>query len=352
MADIHRTARAKEQGRAEGYARRAGYKHGGGVHADEAQDKRLIAKMIGEEEKREGKRPKRKRGGKVGGGAVAMRLDKKPRKNGDVAVYDAPGRTDVQKPKLTETNIDKIEIPKRATGGKITPKETGLQGHNGMGKLANLGKYAHGGKIKKIQKREGGGDVGMEDMPSAPMREDVAVVPPMVKPGGGLGNMRGPGMGAGRMPPGLGRISLPGNPGAGMKRPMPLPSEPPMMEQKRGGKVKRASGGRVKKPTVNVIVNTAPKQDAGADPAKALMSALASAKPPMPPPPAIPPGGPVPPMGGPPGPGLPPGMGAPPPMMRKTGGRIPMAKMGPATIPVSEKISVKGYQRRKGGKVC
>lgn len=281
---MHPGIRAKDQGRAEGYAKRAGYKAGGAVrHDDEAQDKKLIAKMIGEEEKREAKRPKRKRGGFVPGQAVVGRLDKKPR-NGKSAeqVYATPGRTDVQKPKITNAPAER---PKRATGGPVPKSVAGPQNHNGMGKLANLGKFAHGGKIK----RDGGGMV--------------------------------PGAVPGMTPP-----------------VMATPGTLPM----------RASGGRVKKPSVNVIINTggAPKPP-GDDPAKAILPALLAAKAGAGgPPPGMPPGPPpgMPPMGGPP-PGLP--GGAPPPMMRKSGGRIPAAKDGPETIKVRE------HERRKaGGKVC
>lgn len=60
------------------YLSRAGYKHGGRVkHPDEAEDKKLISKMIHKEEKEEGrKETKFKKGGKVEGEKAKPRLDK------------------------------------------------------------------------------------------------------------------------------------------------------------------------------------------------------------------------------------------------------------------------------------
>jgi hypothetical protein len=71
--DDHRNVNAERIMKQAGYSCKPGnYARGGKVHADEAEDKKLIKKMV----KKEDLKPKRAEGGFVHGGMPAKRLDK------------------------------------------------------------------------------------------------------------------------------------------------------------------------------------------------------------------------------------------------------------------------------------
>lgn len=80
---IHSKARAEQQGRAENYARRSGYKRGGAV-SDEDQDRAMVKKAVAEHEEHDHKGEAKtklriKRGGRVEGKEPKTRLDKRAR---------------------------------------------------------------------------------------------------------------------------------------------------------------------------------------------------------------------------------------------------------------------------------
>jgi hypothetical protein len=178
---------AKNRKRARGLLNRAGYKAGGHVHADAAQDRVLIRKEIA---RAEAKEPEgKKAAGKVGGAMSVARLDRPSR-------FKAGGRVHKggKGKHVTNITIGAPGAPGAAGPGPGAP-DPAVAFKAGLMKGAQLG-AAQGGGGK----------------------------PPMMPP---------PGAGPGGPPPG-------GPP----MMPPPGGPQPPMQ---RGGRIARKSGGRIHK---------------------------------------------------------------------------------------------------------
>lgn len=209
VASIRRAA----QGCADSLLHRTGYKSGGAVHADAAQDRKMIRAEIAKAEKKEDNakaKPALKSGGAVSGSHATARLDKRPR--GDASQNrDITGAT-----KAAVVKNDEAQF--RARGGRT-------KHHPKVNILINAGGQEQAKKLGQQEGLAAGAKLGAR----AVAQKLGAGGPP---PGaGGPPPMPPPGAGPPPMPPGAGAPPMP--------PPMP-PGQPPM---KRGGSIPHMTAG-------------------------------------------------------------------------------------------------------------
>lgn len=195
-------------------SRRSGYAAGGHVkHEDEAEDKKLVKRMMRKHDKGTPVDKLKGGGSAVHGKKPKSRLDKKARRasGGATPPYGHGPETSTRHVEQPQYNVDSEPAPKRASGGSAGKKHS--RGH---------------GKTNIIIHAGGGGDSGgnpmqLQQAHQAGMQEGMkaGAMAVMQKIKGGMGGAPGGPPGA---PPGAGPgMPPPPPPGAGMAPPMGAP---------------------------------------------------------------------------------------------------------------------------------
>jgi len=290
--------RRAQTGRADAMLNRCGYKRGGAVHDDEAQDKKLISSMIKKAEDKEDK-PKLKSGGAVAGSKATARLDKRPRgdasqnrditgatkaavsKNDGAQFRASGGRTgnddlddawekSDQGPAARQRYQSALAAIASRSFNDLTPAQKEefnraraadrgakpgkfVEGDDIAHARANYEGFKRGGKVKRAPKvnilvnaggQEQAKQLGQQQGLAAGAKLGAAAVAKKIAGAGGPPGAPPPGAGGPPMPPPGAGGPPPMPPGAGPGGPPPMmgrpPGAPPM---KRGGTIPHMTAG-------------------------------------------------------------------------------------------------------------